>query len=58
MAVQKYDIRRSESDGGGFEERHWSPVNSPVLGEGAAEWGRSDARVSAWTRTTLRKPSL
>ncbi|MCI0343591.1 MAG: ATP-binding protein [Planctomycetales bacterium] len=32
MAVQKYDIRRPESEGGGFEERFWSPVNSPVLG--------------------------
>ncbi len=32
LAVQKYDIRRPESEGGGFEERHWSPVNSPVLG--------------------------
>jgi two-component system, cell cycle sensor histidine kinase and response regulator CckA len=32
MAVQKYDIRRPETEGGGFEERHWSPVNSPVLG--------------------------
>jgi PAS domain S-box-containing protein len=32
MAVQKYDIRRPEQDGGGFEERWWSPVNSPVLG--------------------------
>ncbi len=32
MAVQKYDIRRPESEGGGFEERYWSPVNSPVLG--------------------------
>jgi len=32
MAVQKYDIRRSESEGGGFEERYWSPMNSPVLG--------------------------
>lgn len=32
MAVQKYDIRRAESEGGGFEERYWSPVNSPVLG--------------------------
>ena len=31
MAVQKYDIRRPDSEGGGFEERHWSPVNSPVL---------------------------
>jgi len=32
MAAQKYDIRRPESEGGGFEERYWSPVNSPVLG--------------------------
>jgi signal transduction histidine kinase len=32
MPVQKYDIRRPESEGGGFEERHWSPVNSPVFG--------------------------
>ena len=32
MAVQKYDIRRPEAEGGGFEERHWSPVNTPVLG--------------------------
>lgn len=33
MALQKYDIRRSEADGGGFEERYWSPVNTPVLGD-------------------------
>lgn len=33
MAIQKYDIRRPESEGGGFEERYWSPVNSPVLDE-------------------------
>jgi signal transduction histidine kinase len=31
MAVQKYDIRRPELKGGGFEERYWSPRNSPVL---------------------------
>ncbi len=31
MAVQKYDIRRPEAEGGGFEVRYWSPVNSPVL---------------------------
>ncbi len=31
MAVQKYDVRRPDSTGGGFEERFWSPVNSPVL---------------------------
>lgn len=33
MAVQKYDIRRPDSEGGGFEERYWSPVNSPVFGK-------------------------
>ncbi len=31
MAVQKYDIRRPDSEGGGFEERYWSPINSPLL---------------------------
>jgi len=31
MAVQKYDIRRPESQGSEFEERYWSPVNSPVF---------------------------
>jgi signal transduction histidine kinase len=31
MAVQKYDIRRPESAGGGFEERFWSPTNVPVF---------------------------
>lgn len=38
MALQKYDIRRSEAEGGGFEERYWSPVNTPILG--------ADQRVS------------
>ncbi len=33
MAVQKYDIRRPESEGGGFEEKYWSPMNSPIFGE-------------------------
>ena len=31
MSVQKYDVRRPEAQGGGFEERFWSPRNSPVL---------------------------
>lgn len=36
MALQKYDIRRPE---GGFEERYWSPLNSPVLGPaGEVRW--------------------
>ena len=29
MAIQRYDIRRAD---GVFEERYWSPINSPVLG--------------------------
>jgi PAS domain S-box-containing protein len=32
MPIQKYDIRRPDAEGGGFEERYWSPLNSPVLG--------------------------
>jgi len=31
MAIQKYDIPRPVDQGGGFEERYWSPVNTPVL---------------------------
>ena len=31
MAVQNYDIRRPVSQGGGFEERCWSPVSSPIF---------------------------
>ncbi len=34
MAVQKYDIPLPASEGGGFEERYWSPINSPVIGPG------------------------
>jgi PAS domain S-box-containing protein len=29
MAIQKYDVRRPD---GSFEERFWSPINSPVFG--------------------------
>jgi signal transduction histidine kinase len=31
MAIQKYDIRRPDGEGGGFEVRYWSPMNTPVL---------------------------
>lgn len=31
MAVRKYVIRRPATQGGGFEERYWSPVNAPVF---------------------------
>ena len=32
MSLQKYDIQRPDAEGGGFEERFWSPYNAPVLG--------------------------
>lgn len=32
MPVQKYDIRTPPEDGGGFETRYWSPLNTPVMG--------------------------
>jgi len=39
MAIQKYDIPRAASQGGGFEERYWSPLNTPVLGkDGQVLW--------------------
>jgi signal transduction histidine kinase len=31
MSLQRYDIPRPASEGGGFEQRFWSPHNSPVL---------------------------
>jgi signal transduction histidine kinase/ActR/RegA family two-component response regulator len=33
MAVQRYPVRRPEAEGGGFEERFWSPINSPVFND-------------------------
>ncbi len=33
MPVQRYDIRRSD---GCFEERHWSPINWPLIGRDGA----------------------
>lgn len=32
MLVQKYDIRKPAEEGGGFEARYWSPLNTPVAG--------------------------
>ena len=34
MPLQKYDIPKPQERGGGFEERYWSPVNSPVFSDG------------------------
>jgi PAS domain S-box-containing protein len=39
MAVQKYDIPLSDNPADGFEERYWSPVNTPVLdSQGQVAW--------------------
>ncbi|HJV36453.1 PAS domain S-box protein [Geomonas sp.] len=34
LGVQKYDIPRTEAKGGGFEERYWTIINTPVLDAG------------------------
>lgn len=31
MGVQRHDVLRPESEGGGFVVRYWSPSNSPIL---------------------------
>jgi signal transduction histidine kinase/ActR/RegA family two-component response regulator len=33
MAVQRYDVRRPPEEGGGFDERYWTVINSPILGD-------------------------
>lgn len=39
MPTQKYDIPLPASEGGGFELRYWSPLNTPVLdGAGNVRW--------------------
>ena len=39
MEILKWDIQRPPADGGGFEERYWSPFNTPVLGpDGYVRW--------------------
>ncbi len=39
MPTQKYDIPRPADEGGGFEERYWSPLNTPILdSNGEVRW--------------------
>jgi PAS domain S-box-containing protein len=38
MAVQKYDIPVSTDPADGFEERFWSPVNTPVCRDGEVKY--------------------
>jgi len=54
MPVQKYDIQRPASEGSGFEERFWSPVNSPALND-AGEVTYIIHRVEDVTESLLLK---
>jgi hypothetical protein len=54
MAVQKYDVRRPHAEGGGFVERWWSPINTPVLGANG-EIGAIIHRVEDVTEIVLRR---
>ncbi|MBL3671806.1 PAS domain-containing protein, partial [Streptomyces sp. M2CJ-2] len=54
MAVQKYDIPVSGRPGG-FREKWWSPVNTPVLGaDGEVQWILH--RVEDMTEFALTRP--
>lgn len=33
LDAQRYDLPRAAADGGGFEERYWNILNTPVLGD-------------------------
>lgn len=33
MPLQRYDVSRPASLGGGFEEKYWNPTNTPILDE-------------------------
>jgi signal transduction histidine kinase len=56
MAIQRFDIQRPEEEGGGFEERFWSPKNSPVLDDkGELDYIIHRVRdVTAFVRLTER----
>src|SRR5262245_37046471 len=39
IPMERFDIPRPESEGGGFEERYWSTVSTPVLNDkGEVQW--------------------
>jgi PAS domain S-box-containing protein len=54
MAIQKYDVRRPDGE---FEEKYWSPINSPVLGtDGQIEY--IIHRVEDVTEFVRARPAL
>src|ERR1700761_687196 len=56
MAVHRYALRRPESEGGGFEERYWSPLNLPIL-DPAGEVRWIIHRVEDVTQLVGQQPS-
>ncbi len=54
MAVQRFDIRRPASEGGGFEQRFWSPINAPVF-DARGELSHIIHRVEDVTEYVLHK---
>lgn len=60
MAVVKYDVPLPAEKGGGFDERYWSPVNTPVFddsGRVAQILNRADD-VTAATKLAMRHEAL
>jgi PAS domain S-box-containing protein len=57
MAVQRFDIRCSAGEGGGFEERFWSPINAPVF-DARGELCHIIHRVEDVTEYVLHKQHL
>ncbi len=58
MPIQKYDIRRPEAAGGGFEERFWSPLNTPIFAAGkmiAIIHQVEDVTAAVYSARMLRK---
>jgi PAS domain S-box-containing protein len=69
MAVQRHPIPRPAEQGGGFEERYWSPINSPVFGaegrlasiihrvEDVTEFVHLKQQEGAWPREEVKLAS-
>ena len=70
MAIQRYDIRAPEREGGGFTERYWSPINSPITDraghlcyivhhvEDVTRLEQAKRRLGGLTETAARKDRL
>jgi PAS domain S-box-containing protein len=62
MATQRHDVPLPAARGGGFEERYWAALNSPVLGDdGAVEYivhRVDDASISAQKNSRVEHEHL